>query len=206
MLPVRCPDALANYLTKNIANRHPADRGARLVRYGGNARVCSSKFSGMSPRAKAWRRGVAVTAELMGFNSLSDFSQQWGPRWAYETRDEIIAAGQVEQLDADLPAETADLPVSAQPRYLTLVWLVRLLLVGATSVTECAWRACGVVGVNFLPTIGRTFGWLINGHHARSPPHYFSADSQIARYIPLPSSPLNVPTLTSLIPWRSESS
>ena len=167
--PVRTPKALARYFTKNITNRHPADRGARLVRYGGNSRVCSPRFSGMSPRAKAWRRGVRATAKLMEFKSLDDFSQNWGSKWAYNNREEIITAGQLEELDADLPAEDAE-PVSAQPRYQTLVWLVRLLLVGATSVTECAWRACGVVGINFLPTIGRTFGWLINGHHARSPP------------------------------------
>jgi len=102
LLPVRsCAEAIGRYLGKYISKhcecKLDVDRGARIVRFFGCARigrVASAQFAWASGRAYVWRLGVGAFAERFGV-LWSDLSRIAGPRWAFHLGKAIYDRGLV---------------------------------------------------------------------------------------------------------------
>jgi hypothetical protein len=93
---------VGSYVGKNINQRLDEDKGARLVRYFGYAKkvdgvtvaVHRTHVSGWSSNKAGgalWRHNVRRLGESLGFVCLSEFTDTFGPRWAFLLRDLIEA-------------------------------------------------------------------------------------------------------------------
>ena len=74
---------VSDYVCKHFRHRVAADKGAKLVRYSGGARVCSTRFAFDSVRSRLWRRKIGVVAQVAGIIDLPEFAQRFGERWAH---------------------------------------------------------------------------------------------------------------------------
>jgi hypothetical protein len=102
LLPIKSTiEAMAKYvgkyISKHIENRNYEDKGARLVRYSRGARAGTTRFMFKSEGSDAWRRKVAVFAQILqnkhpeqSISTLDDLKRVLGSRWAYHHRDFIL--------------------------------------------------------------------------------------------------------------------
>lgn len=102
LLPVKTNiEAMAKYvgkyISKHLVCRVEEDKGARLVRYSRGARAGTTRFMFKSEGSEAWRRKVAVFAQMIQeihpeqrVSNLDDLTRVLGPRWAYNHRDLIL--------------------------------------------------------------------------------------------------------------------
>lgn len=81
---------LGKYIGKHVRQRDRADKGARMVRYGGNfPRRSSSHFQFNSPGAREWRTNLAAWCLHNGIRDWNDLQKKCGNRWGYFFRDQI---------------------------------------------------------------------------------------------------------------------
>lgn len=97
---------VAKYISKGFAYRRDSDKGARLVSYSKNARVCGSRFAFVGGKAQEWRlklrlwvaatyaRYYRLTVQ-QGLEPLPHFEYDqmadlFGKRWAWKYRDNIL--------------------------------------------------------------------------------------------------------------------
>jgi len=98
---------VGKYISKNIEQRGYAhvlgdmkkdqDKGVRLVRYSNGARAGTNRFMFVSEGSAAWRRKVALFAEIVSISNggcvvldLDDVKDNCGSSWAYHHRDFIL--------------------------------------------------------------------------------------------------------------------
>lgn len=103
LLPIKSDaDALGQYVGKYIAKgqafRTEADKGVRLVRYSGGARMATCKFAELSKYPSEWRAKVCTFTRQMAaayphrrIRDMDDLAFHFGTRWAYHWRDYILA-------------------------------------------------------------------------------------------------------------------
>jgi hypothetical protein len=103
LLPIKSDaDALGQYVGKYIAKgqafRTESDKGVRLVRYSGGARMATCKFAELSTYPTEWRAKVCTFVWQMAevyphrrIRDMDDLAFHFGKRWAYEWRDYILA-------------------------------------------------------------------------------------------------------------------
>jgi hypothetical protein len=98
---------VAKYISKGFAYRRADDKGARLVSYSKNARVCGSRFSFVGGKVQAWRlrcrlflahtyHGYYQKCLVDGLTPLPAFTYDdmpllFGKRWAWRLRDRILS-------------------------------------------------------------------------------------------------------------------
>lgn len=102
LLPIKSDaDALGQYVGKYIAKgqafRTEADKGVRLVRYSGGARMATCKFAELNRYPNEWRAKVCTFVRQMAqayphrrIASMDDLAFHFGKRWAYQYRDYIL--------------------------------------------------------------------------------------------------------------------
>jgi hypothetical protein len=99
LLPIRsCTEAIGKYVGKYIAKhivaRQPQDKRVRLVSYSG-PRMASTRFAWASPGAAEWRKKLGAFVHMMheagaiAEPTTKAMYVKFGPRWAYEWRDNI---------------------------------------------------------------------------------------------------------------------
>jgi hypothetical protein len=103
LLPIKShADALGQYVGKYIAKgqafRTDADKGVRLVRYSGGARMATCKFAELSTYPTEWRGKVCTFVRQMAqayphrrMRDMEDLAFHCGKRWAYQYRNYILA-------------------------------------------------------------------------------------------------------------------
>ena len=112
LLPVRkTGEALAayvaKYISKGFAYRRDEDKGARLVSYSKNARVCGSRFSFVGGQSHQWRLRCKLFLDNLYFRhyqqsinggqlplepfTYDDMPSLFGTRWAWRLRDKILS-------------------------------------------------------------------------------------------------------------------
>ena len=95
-------DALGQYVGKYIAKgqacRTDDDKGVRLVRYSGGARMATCKFAELNKYPNEWRAKVCTFVRQMAhvnphrrIRCMDDIAFHYGKRWAYQYRDYILA-------------------------------------------------------------------------------------------------------------------
>jgi hypothetical protein len=90
LLPIiNTTEALAAYVSKYISkgfeHRRPEDKGMRLVGCTRNvSRLCSEHFSWVGGGGKLWRAKLGILAGLLNIQSLDEFAERFGPKWAYQ--------------------------------------------------------------------------------------------------------------------------
>lgn len=88
---------VGKYIGKSIEKREERDKGVRLVEYGADARMATTKFAFASEGSASWRRKVATFARIVAAThnlpcfDLSHLSQILGPKWAYNNREFILS-------------------------------------------------------------------------------------------------------------------
>jgi hypothetical protein len=102
LLPIKSTiEAMAKYvgkyISKHMENRNEEDKGARLVRYSRGARAGTTRFMFKTDGSEAWRRKVAVFAQMIQeqhpeqrVSDLEDLKRVLGPTWAYRHRELIL--------------------------------------------------------------------------------------------------------------------
>lgn len=102
LLPIKSDaDALGQYVGKYIAKgqafRTDADKGVRLVRYSGGARMATCKFAELNKYPNEWRAKVCTFVRQMAeayphrrIRDMDDLAFHFGSRWAYQYRDYIL--------------------------------------------------------------------------------------------------------------------
>jgi hypothetical protein len=102
LLPIKSTiEAMAKYvgkyISKHMENRNEEDKGARLVRYSRGARAGTTRFMFKTDGSEAWRRKVAVFAQMIQeqhpeqrVSDLEDLRRVLGPTWAYRHRELIL--------------------------------------------------------------------------------------------------------------------
>ena len=102
LLPIKSDsDALGQYVGKYIAKgqafRTEDDKGVRLVRYSGGARMATCKFAELGKYPSEWRAKVCTFVRQMAqayphrrIRDMDDLAFHFGPRWAYQYRDYIL--------------------------------------------------------------------------------------------------------------------
>ena len=102
LLPIKSDaDAMGQYVGKYIAKGHAcrteADKGVRLVRYSGGARMATCKFSELTQGPTEWRAKVCTFVRQMSaayphrrIEDMDDLAFHFGKRWAYLWRDYIF--------------------------------------------------------------------------------------------------------------------
>jgi hypothetical protein len=102
LLPIKSDaDALGQYVGKYIAKgqalRTASDKGVRLVRYSGGARMATCKFAELSKYPSEWRAKVFTFVQQMAaayphrrIRDMDDIAFHFGKRWAYQYRDYIL--------------------------------------------------------------------------------------------------------------------
>lgn len=102
LLPIKSDaDALGQYVGKYIAKgqafRTEADKGVRLVRYSGGARMATCKFAELNKYPNEWRAKVCTFVRQMAhanphrrIRCMDDIAFHYGKRWAYQYRDYIL--------------------------------------------------------------------------------------------------------------------
>ena len=103
LLPIKSDaDALGQYVGKYIAKgqafRTEDDKGVRLVRYSGGARMATCKFAELNKYPNEWRAKVCTFVRQMAhayphrrIRCMDDIAFHYGKRWAYQYRDYILA-------------------------------------------------------------------------------------------------------------------
>lgn len=103
LLPIKSTsDAMGQYVGKYIAKgqafRREADKGVRLVRYSGGARMATCKFAQLNKYPNEWRAKVCTFVQQMAqayphrrIRDMDDLAFHFGKRWAYQWRDYILA-------------------------------------------------------------------------------------------------------------------
>jgi hypothetical protein len=75
---------VSKYISKGFGQRRPEDKGMRLVGCTRNvSRLCNERFSWANGGGKLHRLKLGVLAGLLKFNSLDDFKENFGSKWAY---------------------------------------------------------------------------------------------------------------------------
>lgn len=76
---------VSKYVEKNLFNRLDADKGKKLVRYGGwkGSHLRTNSFSWATPGASEWRLAAQTCAASMGIKSREEMAGKLGPRWAF---------------------------------------------------------------------------------------------------------------------------
>ena len=134
LLPVKSnTDGIANYVGKYIGKhmevRSPEDKGARLVRYSTAARHATTKFAFYTDGSAAWRRKVALFAQIVSeahgtLPTMEGLKDALGPKWAYNNREFILALPDpmepqqeecTDEDSTDSTAETAQQAGTASP-------------------------------------------------------------------------------------------
>lgn len=102
LLPIKSDaDAMGQYVGKYIAKGHAcrteADKGVRLVRYSGGARMATCKFMELTRGPTEWRAKVCTFVRQMSaaqphrrIRDMDDLAFHFGKRWAYHWRDYIL--------------------------------------------------------------------------------------------------------------------
>lgn len=102
LLPIKSDaDAMGQYVGKYIAKGHAcrteADKGIRLVRYSGGARMATCKFAELTQGPTEWRAKVCTFVRQMSaaypsrrIRDMDDLAFHFGKRWAYHWRDFIF--------------------------------------------------------------------------------------------------------------------
>ena len=102
LLPIKSDaDALGQYVGKYIAKgqafRTEDDKGVRLVRYSGGARMATCKFAELNKYPNEWRAKVCTFVRQMAqayphrrIRCMDDLAFHYGKRWAYQYRDYIL--------------------------------------------------------------------------------------------------------------------
>lgn len=112
LLPVKkTGEALASYVAKYISKgfsyRRDEDKGARLVSYSKNSRVCGSRLSFVGGRSHEWRLRCKLFLDNLYYRyynqallegilppepfSYDDMPSLFGRRWAWRLRDKILS-------------------------------------------------------------------------------------------------------------------
>ena len=112
LLPVKkTGEALASYVAKYISKgfsyRRQDDKGARLVSYSKNSRVCGSRLSFVGGRSHEWRLRCKLFLDNLYFRhyqqtiaggllplepfTYDDMPSLFGARWAWRLRDKILS-------------------------------------------------------------------------------------------------------------------
>jgi len=112
LLPVKkTGEALASYVAKYISKgfsyRRDEDKGARLVSYSKNSRVCGSRLSFVGGRSHEWRLRCKLFLDNLYYRyynqallegilppepfSYDDMPSLFGTRWAWRLRDRILS-------------------------------------------------------------------------------------------------------------------
>jgi hypothetical protein len=98
---------VAKYISKGFSYRRHDDKGARLVSYSKNARVCGSRFSFVGGRSHQWRLRCKLFLDFLSFRhhqqatikgekplpwfTYDDMPSLFGKRWAWRLRDQILS-------------------------------------------------------------------------------------------------------------------
>lgn len=104
LLPIKSnADAISHYLAKyvgkNLDQRQPEDKGARIVRFWGykpGERFCTQGFMVLSDRAWLWRQKVPAFLAILGLATISQLKnfevdgRPVGSKWAYKLQDRIM--------------------------------------------------------------------------------------------------------------------
>lgn len=101
LLPIKSNEVciaryVGKYISKHIEARDPMDKGARLVRYSRGARAGTTRFMFVSDGSAAWRRKVALFAEIVGewfgvhVEDMDQLRAHLGPTWGYKWREFIL--------------------------------------------------------------------------------------------------------------------
>jgi hypothetical protein len=87
---------IGKYIAKHIEHRIMADKGVRLVSYGGNSRNWNSKHTPLDYASTQWRyklntfaRQVTKSKGVMCYG-IADFQRHLGKNWAFKFRDYIM--------------------------------------------------------------------------------------------------------------------
>lgn len=103
LLPIKSDaDAMGQYVGKYIAKgqafRTEDDKGVRLVRYSGGARMATCKFAELGSYPTEWRAKVCTFVRQMAeayphrrIRDMDDLAFHFGSRWAFHWRDYILA-------------------------------------------------------------------------------------------------------------------
>jgi hypothetical protein len=95
LLPIiSTAEALAMYVSKYISkgfnHRRPEDKGMRLVGCTRNvSRVCNERFSWVGGGGRLWRAKLGILAGSLNIQSLDEFAERYGPKWAYQLQPAI---------------------------------------------------------------------------------------------------------------------
>ena len=84
---------VGKYISKNVRQRSPADKGARLVRYIGfkpGDRKANTRLAWNNDHAQIWRHKLKAWAERNGMKDMEDIKKIFGPRWAYFLQGVIL--------------------------------------------------------------------------------------------------------------------
>jgi hypothetical protein len=98
---------VAKYISKGFSYRRDEDKGARLVSYSKNARVCGSRFSFVGGQSHQWRLRCKLFLDNLYFRhyqqsidggqlplepfTYDDMPSLFGTRWAWRLRDKILS-------------------------------------------------------------------------------------------------------------------
>jgi plasmid replication initiation protein len=88
---------VGKYIGKHLAKRIDADKGVRLVRYSRMVGKASCRFSWATPGGREWRRKLAKMARACGIDSIGEFSDRFGRRWAFVLRHSIGKVDVIQQ-------------------------------------------------------------------------------------------------------------
>lgn len=82
---------VGKYIGKHVEQRSAADKGARMVRYGGNfPRAATCRFQFNSESGWLWRQKVAAFARRNQVSEFGELQHRFGPRWCFFLREVIL--------------------------------------------------------------------------------------------------------------------
>lgn len=91
---------VGKYIAKAIEKREEKDKGIRLVRYSRGAAVASTRFQFVSKGSSRWRRRVGEMAAECGIEEYGEWSERFGPKWAWMLGN--IIANEIEETEESL--------------------------------------------------------------------------------------------------------
>jgi hypothetical protein len=82
---------IQKYIQKNLFNRVEADKGKRLVRYGGwkGQHLKPNDFSWAGEQARQWRFRSRICGAILGVTEREGMTEVLGPRWAFQIHKAI---------------------------------------------------------------------------------------------------------------------
>jgi len=87
---------VGKYISKNVLERPPEDKGTRLVNYSGDSRMANTQYMPVTDGTLQWRKKVKTFSRLIakarGLPPLNEknISHHLGKRWAYQWREFIL--------------------------------------------------------------------------------------------------------------------